>query len=80
MIHQLTDEGHSISEIARRLNMDRKTVRKHLQRGLEPPVYKARPVVISVLEPFKPYLQQKLSAYPGLSAIRLLREINDLGY
>lgn len=80
MIHQLMDEGHSISEIARRLNMDRKTVRKHLQRGLEPPVYKPRPSVISVLEPYKPYLQHKLAAYPGLSAKRLLREIKAMGY
>jgi len=64
MIHQLMDEGHSISAIARKLNMDRKTVRKHLQRGLEPPIYNPRPAVVSVLEPFKPYLLQKLSAYP----------------
>ncbi len=80
MIHQLKQDGHSITEIARRLNMDRKTVRKKLETGLEPPSYKARPPVVSVLEPFKPYLRQKLDEHPGLSAKRLLREVNSMGY
>lgn len=80
MIHQLKQDGHSISEIARRLNMDRKTVRKKLSQGLEPPSYKARPVVASVLDKFKPYLRERLEDYPGLSATRLLRDITDMGY
>ena len=80
LIHQLKQDGHSISEIARRLNMDRKTVRKKLETGLEPPSYKARPPVVSVLEPYKPYLKQKLDEHPGLSAKRLLREITNMGY
>ena len=53
MIHQLKQDGYTISEIARRLNMDRKTVRKKLETGLEPPLYRARAPVVSVLEPFK---------------------------
>ena len=80
MIHQLKQDGCSISEIARRVNMDRKTVRSKLAQGLEPPSYKSRPVVASVLDQFKPYLRQRLEDYPGLSATRLLRDIIDLGY
>lgn len=80
MIHQLKQEGLSISEIARRLNVDRKTVRRYLATGLEPPAYSQRPPVVSCLDPYKDYLQERLSAFPRLSAKRLLREIGELGY
>lgn len=80
MIHILKEEGHSISEIARRLSMDRKTVRTHLAKGLEPPRYQPRPPVQSLLQPHKAYLAQKLESYPGISATRLLREIKEMGY
>lgn len=80
MIHILKEEGHSISEIARRLSMDRKTIRTHLASGLEPPRYQPRPPVQSLLQPYKAYLAQKLESYPGISATRLLREIKEMGY
>jgi len=80
MIHQLKEEGHSISEIARRLSMDRKTVRTHLAKGLEPPCYQPRPPVKSLLQPFKDYLDEKVHSCPGISATRLLREIKAMGY
>lgn len=73
MIHLLKKEGHSISEIARRLDMDRKTVRTRLAKGLEPPRYQPRPPVQSLLQPYKSYLDQQLDSCPGVSAIRLLR-------
>ena len=72
MIHQLKNEGHSISEIARRLNMDHKTVRTYLGKGLEPPRYQTRPPVVSLLEPYKTYLGQQLSGIPGISAVRVV--------
>ena len=80
MINQLKNEGHSISEIARRLQMDRKTVRTYLAKGLEPPRYQPRPAVVSLLQPYKAYLDQQLSTCAGISATRLLREIKDMGY
>lgn len=42
MLHQLHNDGVSVSEISRRLNMDRKTVRRYIRQGLEPPAYGPR--------------------------------------
>ncbi len=42
MILDLHRQGLSVSDIARRVGLDRKTVRKYLARGLEPPVYGPR--------------------------------------
>ncbi len=39
LIHDLKKQGLSISAIARKVGCDRKTVRRHLDRGLEAPVY-----------------------------------------
>lgn len=37
MIHQLKEQGESISGIARRTGLDRKTVRRYLNRGVDKP-------------------------------------------
>jgi transposase len=42
MILDLHRQGLSVSGIARRLDLDRKTLRKYLERGLEPPAYGRR--------------------------------------
>lgn len=80
VIQQLRNEGMTIGAIARRLGLDRKTVRKYLQRGLEPPVYGPRAPRPTRLDPYKDYLRQRLQAYPSLRAKRLLRELKELGY
>lgn len=80
MIHELRAQGLSISEIARRSNLDRKTVRLHLKRGRSSPRYGPRPRTGSLIDPYRPYLQQRLANYPDLSATRLMREIVDQGY
>jgi transposase len=80
MIHDLHRQGLSIQEIARRTGHDRKTVRKYLKAGLEPPVYGPRDPRPSILGPYKAYIGGRLSATPGLTASRLLREIRELGY
>lgn len=42
MILDLHRQGLSVTAIAERLGIDRKTVRKYIERGLEPPVYRPR--------------------------------------
>lgn len=42
-IHDLHRQGLSVQAIARHAGLDRKTVRKYLKRGLEPPAYGPRP-------------------------------------
>jgi transposase len=42
MILDLHREGMSISAIARRVGLDRKTVSRYIDRGLEPPAYGPR--------------------------------------
>src|SRR5216683_2122054 len=80
MILDLHREGLSVSAIARQLELDRKTVRKYIERGLEPPAYGPRKPRSRQLEPFEPYLRQRVAAYPGLTGSRLLREIREGGY
>ena len=42
MILDLHRQGLTVSAIARRLGMDRKTIRRYIARGLEPPTYGPR--------------------------------------
>lgn len=80
MILDLHREGLSISAIAKRLDLDRKTVRKYIARGLEPPCYGPRDPRPQKVDPYLAFLRDRLQAFPQLSAVRLLREIKPLGY
>jgi transposase len=80
MILDLHRQGLSVSAIARRVGTDRKTVRKYIERGLEPPVYQARQPRPAKVAPFHLYLRERMAAYPDLTGSRLHREIRDLGY
>ena len=80
MILELHRQGLKVSAIARQLGVDRKTVRKYIARGLEPPAYGPRPVQQKSTDPFRPYLQDRLAAFPGLTAVRLCRELRERGY
>src|SRR4051812_49883312 len=73
MILELHRQGLTVSAIARQLGLDRKTVAKYIARGLEPPAYGPRPPRTRATDPFVPYLRERLSAYPGLTAVRLWR-------
>ena len=42
LIHDLKRQGLTVSAIARKVGLDRKAVRKHLARGMEPPAYGPR--------------------------------------
>lgn len=81
MILDLHRQGMSVTAIARRTGLDRKTVRKYLQRGIEPPAYAPRRVSLpSKVAPFARYLSDRVANFPELTASRLLREIRELGY
>jgi transposase len=67
-----------IAEIARRLRLDRKTVRRAAQAERVPSAERrANP---SILEPYKPYLAERVKAYPRIPATALLNEIRKQGY
>ena len=80
MILDLHRQGLSVSAIARHLSIDRKTVRSAIAKGLESPKYKTRPPRARITDPFEPYLKERLAAYPGLTAVRLWREVKERGY
>jgi transposase len=79
MILDLHRQGLTISEIARQSGLDRKTVRRYIGRGLEPPTYGPRQPRPTLLDPFTGYLRERVKAYPGLTGSRLLRELRELG-
>lgn len=80
MILDLHRQGLSVSAIARQLCLDRKNVRSAIAKGLEPPKYKTRTPRPRITDPFEPYLKERLAAYPGLTAVRLWREVKERGY
>ena len=67
LIHDLKKQGLSISAIARKVGCDRKTVRKHLERGLVAPIYGPRRPRPRVVEPFEAYLRERVLTFPELS-------------
>ncbi len=80
MILDLAREGLTVSAIARRTGLDRKTIRKYIAQGLEPPAYTPRSPRPTLVGPFEANLRERLQAFPGLSARRLLRDIRERGY
>ena len=52
MILDLHRQGLSVSAISRQCGLDRKTVRRYIERGLEPPAYGPRKPRPTLLDPF----------------------------
>ncbi|MCY3819803.1 MAG: helix-turn-helix domain-containing protein [Gammaproteobacteria bacterium] len=80
MIRDLKRQGLGISAIAKQTGLDRKTVRKYLEHGMEAARYGPRRPRPRRLDPYADYLRQRVAALPGLSGRRLWREIAELGY
>lgn len=78
-IVRLHEAGVGVKGIARRLGLSRNTVRKYL-RNPQLPRYGPRPRAASKLEPFKPWLLQRMHADGVWNAERLLRELRAMGY
>jgi|ERR1700730_1842528 hypothetical protein len=75
-IQQLHHDGVSVSEIARQLNMDRKTVRKYLRQA--PRKYERKPKCWKI-DPFRVYLRERWEL-GVVNASRLFVEIQKRGY
>ena len=76
-IKLLLQQGLSQREVARQTGLSRNTVAK--AAGASAPAHYDRAVEPSCLDPYKPYLEQRAREY-GLSAVRLLEEIQPMGY
>ncbi len=76
-IRDLKQQGWSVSAIAAQLNLDRKTVRKHLVEAPQP--YKRENPAPCKIDPYRPFLRERWEA--GVhNARRLLDEIRVRGY
>ena len=80
LIHDLRRQGLSISAISRKTGLDRRTVRKYLDRSLEAPAYSPRRPRPRLIEGHEDWIRRKAAACPGISARRLLRGIRKRGY
>ncbi len=78
MIRELLRDGVSVSEIARRTGVDRKTIRR-IRSQSGHPVPRGRPPRPRLLDPFAPYLRQRVAA-GVLNATKLFSEIQRQGY
>jgi transposase len=78
VMYELKGNGQSIRGIARELRISRNTVRKYL-RAREIPKAKPRPRRGSKLDPYKEYLEERLS-HGVDNCVVLLREIREQGY
>lgn len=81
MIQILHKQGYSKKHIARKLNLSINTVRKYIKSGKEP-IYKSRPGKPLKLDPYKPYIIQRLNdARPHwIPSTVIYREIKSQGY
>jgi transposase len=70
-------EGWKIETVARRFHVHHSVVRRAISDS-PPPEHK--PTAPASLDAFKPYLLERLTAYPEMTAIRLFEEIRKRGY
>lgn len=76
-VKDLHRQGHSIRQICRLTGYSRNTVRKVLRESV--PVQKPRRRRDSLLDEYKPYLRERYLE-TGLSAVRLLGELQPMGF
>jgi len=77
-LNELKRQGLSITQISELTGCDPKTIRKYLDNS-QTPQYGPRQPRPSLLDPFKPYLKERMAA--GVwNAIVLLKELKERGY
>ncbi len=77
MFRTMREQGMSISEIARRTGVCRKTVRKYI--AMEKPAKYSREGRQSVIAPYTDYVRGRIDKH-NLSAVRIYEEIREKGY
>jgi transposase len=87
LLRHYIEQGMSKRAIARKLKISRDTLYRWLREGAldrhsdeQPVEYGPRPPVPTKLDPYKPLIQERLRAFPELSSVRLLEEIQAAGY
>jgi transposase len=70
-------EGWKIESVARRFHVHHSVVRRAIS---DAPLPEHKPAARSSLDTFKPFLLERLTAYPEMTAIRLFEEIQKRGY
>jgi transposase len=79
MMKSMKIHGTSISDIARQMGRDRKTVRKYILADGKPPKYKKRPKKPSILDPYKEYIDGRIEEH-NVNGVKLFEEIQERGY
>ena len=79
MIKEMYERGMNISDIARELGIDRKTVRKYIHSP-NPPSKSKRKQRKSKLDSFKDYLQKRMLGDGVFNSEKLFFEIRQQGY
>jgi transposase len=85
-LRHLLAQGMTITAIAECLSINERTIRRWIAQGelerdlYEPLPLKPRKERASKLDPFKSVIEARLTAYPKLSSVRLLEEIQPAGY
>jgi transposase len=87
LLRHYLDQGLSRAAIAREVGISERTIRRWIAAGklerdldADPPRYSPRPPAPTKLDPFRELILARLEAYPKLSAVRLLEEIQAGGY
>jgi transposase len=87
LLRHYIEQGMSKRAIARKLKISRDTLYRWLREGAlerdsdeQAGEYGPRPPVPTKLDPYKPLIQERLRAFPELSSVRLLEEIQAAGY
>src|SRR5262245_55110230 len=87
LLRHYLEQGGSKSALARQLGVSRDTMHRWIRAGDldrdlddEAVRYGPRPPVPTKLDAYKPIIEARLTAYPELSAVRLLDEICAAGY
>ena len=77
-IYRLHDEGISLRDISKRLQINRRTIRKYLSNpDLKPNKYRKRK---SKLDLYKPQIRELLNKDPGISSMVIMQRITELGF